>query len=334
MGLTKQDWSWWSEAKLDILRDYLEAFALASQRASERIYLDLFAGSFENKRRDGEGYFPGSPKIALDVKPAFTRLAFFEKRDKAKALISSIQDTEPNEDVCWKVFSGDCNVTIDKGLNYVAKRWAPAFAFLDPCGLQLKWATLEKLAKWKRNSKTKMELLILFPDPALPRVIGAGYTKKLNDLYGTKGWISIDQLRCNGSLDASSMRIELVNLYRWRLETILEYKKTHAIGIVDNNKSIYTLIFATDHPAGDRIMEHVYKTHSEKIIPMMQAKANITRQINKGQYTLESMSSTDLEPPYSTIKYEHFKPWPPPHIEGEVCIDEVTAISPSLPFSP
>lgn len=333
MGLPKQDWSWWSEAKLDILRDYLEAFALASQSVSERIYLDLFAGSFENKRRDGEGYFPGSPQIALDVKPAFTRLAFFEKRDKAEKLRSSIQDTEPNKDVCWKVFSGDCNDTIDKGLNYIANRWAPAFAFLDPCGLQLKWATLEKLAKWKRNSKTKMELLILFPDPALPRVIGAGYTKKLNDLYGTKGWISIDKLRRNGSLDASSTRIELVNLYRWRLETILGYKKTHAIGIVDNNKSIYTLIFATDHPAGDRIMEHVYKTHYEKIIPMMQAKANIMRQANKGQDTLEGMDNSDKHP-YFTVKYEHFDPWPPPHIEGEVCIDEVTAISPSLPFSP
>lgn len=212
MGLPKQDWSWWSEAKLDILREYLKAFALASQRASERIYLDLFAGSFENKRRDGEGYFPGSPQIALDVKPAFTRLAFFEKRNKAEALISSIQDAEPKEDVCWDVFSGDCNVTIDKGLNYVAKRWAPAFAFLDPCGLQLKWATLEKLAKWKRNSKTKMELFILFNVSALPRVIGAGNAKKLNELYGTKQWILIDRLQRNRPLGASSLRKELVNL--------------------------------------------------------------------------------------------------------------------------
>lgn len=66
---------------------------------------------------------------------------------------------------------------------------------------------------------------------------------------------------------------------------------------------------------------------------MMQAEANIARKTNKDQYTLEGMSITELEPPHSTIRYEHFKPWPPPQIEGKVCIDEVTEISPSLPFA-
>lgn len=318
---------------MDILREYLMVFALASKGAPERIYLDLFAGSFENKRRDREEYFAGSPKIALNVEPAFTHVILFEKRDKANALISSIQDTEPHKTRSWKVVSGDCNVTIDKGLAYLRNRRAPTIAFLDPDGLQVNWTTLEKLAKWKRNSKTKMELFILFNVSALPRVIGAGHIKKLKNFYGTEEWVSIYRVYHKCSLDANILREKLVDLYRWQLEEKLEYKTTHVIGIGDNNIPKYALIFATDHSVGDRVMNYIYKTYSERIIPMMQAEANIARKTNKDQYTLEGMSFTELEPPRSTIRYEHLDPRPPPQVEGEVCFDWITEMSPSLPFA-
>lgn len=334
----QRDWSWWSEAKLGILRDYLRAFAIASKRAQDRIYLDLFAGSYDNQKRDEEGRFPGSSQIAFNIEPAFTRLALFEQPDKARTLELSIQSDELHKDRCWEIFSGDCNDTIDEGLGFLKYRLAPTFAFLDPCGLQVNWTTLEKLARWKNKDKPKIELLILFPEPALPRVIGAEVKKiennfeLVNKVYGSKVWGLIYQRRVEGSWNASRMRQELINLYRWRLESILQYKKTHAIGIGDNNIPLYTLIFATDHPAGDQIMEHIYKTYSGKIIPMMQAEANIIRQRNKGQDTLEGMDP-EVESLHPTITYVHFKPWTPPQVEGEVYFDWITEMSPSLPFA-
>lgn len=203
MSLSKQrDWSWWSEAKIGILRDYLRSFAIASKKARDRIYLDLFAGSYYNKRRDEEGYFPGSPQIAFNIDPAFTRVALFEKPDKAEALKSSIQTAGSHNVRDWKVLPGDCNNTIDMGLEYIKNRSAPTIAFLDPCGLQVKWATLEKLARWKYKDRTKIELLILFPEPALLRVIGAEVAKGksnidiVNNVYGTDDW--------NSNISASS----------------------------------------------------------------------------------------------------------------------------------
>lgn len=338
--MPERDWAWWSEAKLGILGQYLEAFATASKKASERVYLDLFAGSFENKRRDGEGCFPGSSQIAFNIEPAFTSLALFEKSDnKVKSLRSSIRATEYHKDRNWEVFSGDCNITIDEGLKLLGNRWAPSFAFLDPCGLQVNWATLEKLASWKGEGKKKIELLILFPEPALPRVIGAEIAKGknsvelVNKVYGTEDWVSIYQRRHNGSLNANCMRKELINLYRSRLETVLQYKKTRAIGIKDKNKPIYTLIFATDHTVGYRIMEHIYNSYSGIIIPKMQVEANIIRQRNKGQDTLEGMGIPEIETPQSTVEYEHFDLRDPPPVEGEVCFDAVREMSPAFPFA-
>jgi hypothetical protein len=49
-------WAWWSEAKLQVLTDYLQGFTRAVRgRSPQAICLDLFAGSFENDRRDGTG---------------------------------------------------------------------------------------------------------------------------------------------------------------------------------------------------------------------------------------------------------------------------------------
>ena len=42
-------WGFWTRGKLDILRDYLDAFTTATKnKASERLYLNLFAGDPEN----------------------------------------------------------------------------------------------------------------------------------------------------------------------------------------------------------------------------------------------------------------------------------------------
>ena len=333
----QRDWSWWSEAKIGILRDYLRAFAIASKRAQDRIYLDLFAGSYRNKKREEEGYFPGSPRIAFNIEPTFTRIALFEKPERAKDLRSSIQSSSHNVRH-WEVFPGDCNDTIDEGLEFLENRRAPTIAFLDPFGLQVNWRTLEKLASWKKG-KRKIELLILFPEPALSRVIYAEIAKGkssvdlINKVYGTEDWVAIYQRRRNGTLDASSMRKEMVNLYGSRLESVLQYKKARAIGIRDNNKPIYTLFFATDHPVGDDIMEYIYESYARNNFPMMQAKANIMRQINKGQDTLEGMGIPEIEPPPSSIRYEHFDTWSPPQIEGDLYLDGVTEMSPSLPFA-
>jgi hypothetical protein len=39
-----QSWGFWSQAKLEMLAQYLDRFATASKSKSERIYLDAFAG--------------------------------------------------------------------------------------------------------------------------------------------------------------------------------------------------------------------------------------------------------------------------------------------------
>ena len=50
--MTKRAWGYWTKGKLDILRRYLDAFTTATKlKASERIYIDAFAGIPGNRDR-------------------------------------------------------------------------------------------------------------------------------------------------------------------------------------------------------------------------------------------------------------------------------------------
>ena len=325
MNATRREgWDWWSEAKLQVLADYLQGFTRAVRgRSGEAIYLDLFAGSYDNRRRYGSGTFPGSAQIALGIEPPFTRLALFELAGPADRLRTSIGEALP-DDRRWRVFEGDCNETLTDALEWLEQvRWAPTFAFLDPRGLQVAWSTVQTLAEWRHDKKTKVEQWILMPEPALARVLGLRGVNgrrsadRLDRLFGTRDWLPIHQGRRDGSLSAEDMRAEFVNLYRWRLEEVLDYKTTHALQIVNTaGHPVYTLVFATDSLPGDAIMSHLYGSAATTTIPAMQARAQVARQHRRedesGLQRLPGFDEFVIETATATPgAYKHAPPWEP-----------------------
>lgn len=330
MNRRRKGWDWWSEAKLQVLSDYMNGFTRAVRgKSTEAICLDLFAGSFDNERRHGTGTFPGSSQIALTAEPGFTRLAFFELSAPAARLRADITAAHP-DDERWRVFEGDCNDTLPSALSWLDPvRWAPTFAFLDPRGLQVAWSTVEQLANWRRDKKTKVEQWILMPEPALARVLGLRgvngqrSAQRLDRLFGSRDWLPIHQGRRSGTLPPELMRAEFVNLYRWRLEKELGYRTTHALQIVNTaGHPVYTLVFATDSAPGDVIMGHLYGSAATSTIPSMQAKAQVARQHRKedesGLLRLPGMDDFEIETASAKPRsYEHVPPWQPAPIADE-----------------
>ena len=193
---------WWTEAKLGILGKYLSAFTVASQRADATVYLDLFAGRLWNQRPDTRANYVGSSGVAMQTRPEFTRLVFWELSARAENLRRDLGVRYPRDERAH-VVTGDCNETLDEGLQHIADlRWAPTFAFIDPKGLDVSWTTLEQLSRWRRERKgRKTELWMLLPEPALSRVLGLQGVRGqssadlLSNLYGSDDWIAIHQVR-------------------------------------------------------------------------------------------------------------------------------------------
>lgn len=328
--MAHRGWDWWSEVKLRLLADYLRSFTRAVRgRSREAIFLDLFAGTFTNDRRHGKGTFPGSTQTALETRPEFTRLAFFELPMTAAQLRRDISVARP-ADQRWRVFDGDCNETLPNALDWLSPvRWAPTFAFLDPRGLQVAWNTVETLSRWRRDKKTKVEQWILMPEPALARVLGLQGVSgrrsadRLDRVFGSRDWLPIHQGRRSGELSAEAMRAEFVNLYRWRLEQELGYRTTHALRIVNTvGVPVYTLVFATDSAPGDAIMTHLYESTATQTIPEMQARARVARMHRRedgaGRLRLPGMDEYEIEAARGAPgDYEHLPPWAPTPITDD-----------------
>ena len=124
-------------------------------------------------------------------------------------------------------------------------------------------------------------------------------------LFGTTQWRVIYDARVADRIAGREAMGEYVNLMRWRLEKELGYATTHPLGLRNTRgATLYHMIFATDHPAGERIMSDLYTkaAHDE---PAMRREA---RDRQKGQFALDL---GDVRGP-TTATYRYVPPWNPP----------------------
>ncbi|MGW5723412.1 three-Cys-motif partner protein TcmP [Amycolatopsis sp. NPDC003865] len=323
--MAPKPWGWWTQHKLQILGDYLQAFATASKKANERIYLDLFAGWPENSSRDTSEEILGSVHRALAADPPFTQVCLFELPSKAERLEAAVRQKYPHhKGLC--VYPGDCNETISAALGKLAPvRWAPTFAFVDQFAAEVHWSTLRQIAQFKRG-RTKAEMWILFGTSFLPRGLqvsqdhmDAKFGDRLTAMFGSEDWIPIIKARRDGTLDATAMRWELVNLMRWRLETVLGYRSTHPFTMKNTGgQELYHMIFVSDHEVGDRIMRHLYGKALDQHESMRQdalARRRVTKQNQldeaQGAAGLFDIPITDVKAPRAVNAKQVYVPEPP-----------------------
>jgi three-Cys-motif partner protein len=325
-SVAARSWDWWTEQKLDILGDYLSAFTRASSlKASTTVYLDLFAGQAQNVSR-GRSRHPirGSARRALDARPPFTILRFFELESKAKSLEAALKAEYLDRD--FKVVPGDCNIKIAEVLAELAEfSWAPTFAFLDQQSTEVQWTTLQQLARYKRAGKWKAELWLLCASDLLPRglrirneSVDPAVAGRMTRMFGTDIWIeALDAARQN-LLTGREFRAELTNLMRWRLEQDLEYQATKVFKVTNTSGiGIFDMIFATDHWAGEKIMNDLYSKAPSRQ-PALRRRAQLQRRQAReeqrgvhGMFDLDELVQQDPEDGLIRIRHEDLPVHPP-----------------------
>lgn len=316
-----RSWGYWTRGKLDILRDYLNAFTTASTRSPERIYIDLFAGGPDNRDRLTNEEIAGSARIALSIdSPPFTRLLLFELDRHARRLESALRSDFP--DRIFRVIPGDSNTTIHHALSELEQlNRAPTFTFIDPNGPDVHWSSLEALGRFKRPGSTKVEIWLLFAAGMFIRTLPVSGkvrdrdANKLTKMYGTQQWQAIYEARVANSLTPSDAREEYINLMRWRLEQDLGYKQTHSLEICnEGGSSIYHMIFATDHQAGINIMSNLYAKAAAEFPAMRRAVRRLRKDKERkelGEAQLFDDTSLQAAPQPGERFYEYEPPWKP-----------------------
>lgn len=250
----------WIECKHSIIREYWPSFLKATQKASRRAYVDLFAGPGCNVIRETSQKTPGSPVIALlttselvptlNLKyPQYPIADFFFNDINAKnvnKLKAVADECFPELDV--NCSSRDANIYAGEILKAINKD-TPTFFVLDPEGSELYWSTIETIAQ-----KHRAEILINLAIGGLKRLMGKNDTvsrDRVTRVFGTDQWVDI----ATGSSEDRISDRELLDLYQKRLEKLGFHAAVSENGfplerIATNTKNVplYYLIFAAKGP--------------------------------------------------------------------------------------
>lgn len=132
-------------------------------------------------------------------------------------------------------------------------------------------------------------------------------------LAQAENWRRIQLARDLDIISAEDYRDEMVNLQRWRLEQDLGYAMTARIPMrMPSGMPIYDMVFATDHPVGNKIMTDLYRKAAEREPLMRQeakAKAKDKRSRNAGRDTLFDLPASSI--PVDTLSWEPTDSWDP-----------------------
>ncbi|MDR2615379.1 MAG: three-Cys-motif partner protein TcmP [Oscillospiraceae bacterium] len=184
----------WTVEKLNILSDYLDFYldALKNQRFG-KVYIDAFAGSGKIETRDGTEHITGSIRLALQAKNKFDLYVFIEKNIEYATELQRIVDTEfTSLKPRISIYNADCNNKLIElcDISKYEKFWKEnrAVLFLDPYATEVKWTTLQAIAKTQ-----SIDLWYLFPFSAAQRMmpnegVVENWRNKLNDLFGDTDW--------------------------------------------------------------------------------------------------------------------------------------------------
>ena len=199
----------WTHQKLEALRRYLDAYlkVFKNQRDWVKLYyIDAFAGPGswnpnEKKRKESNPthidanestqYKEGSPIIALSIREqGFNKFIFIDKKEEhIDNLKKRVEKEHPEKIGSVEFMKRDANVAVRELCN----NWetnARAVVFLDPFGMEVKWQTIEAIAKTEA-----MDLWVLFPvGIAVNRMlkkdgdIPPQWKELLDGLFGTEDW--------------------------------------------------------------------------------------------------------------------------------------------------
>src|SRR5438876_7413855 len=130
---------YWSEIKLDIIREYAKAYStiLAAQRnpSFDHVYIDAFAGAGIHISKTTGEVIEGSPLIAVSTEPPFKEYHFI---DLDGTRVNNLQKMfGDRSDV--HIHHGDCNqIMLSHVLPRVRfKAYRRGLCLLDPYGLHL-----------------------------------------------------------------------------------------------------------------------------------------------------------------------------------------------------
>ena len=268
---------YWSEIKLDIIREYAAAYSkiLAAQSTPplHHIYIDAFAGAGLHLSKSSGEVIAGSPTNALLLTPPFREYHFIDLDERRVASLEQI--SRERSDV--KVYHGDCNTILVQEVFPKArfKEYKRALCILDPYGLDLEWRVIAEAARMG-----SVEIFLNFPVADINRNVlwrnregvSVEQAARLTRFWGDESWRDIayhpsSQATLWGDrADEKSTNDEVAEAFRQRLKTVAGFKHVpEPMAMRNSNHAIvYYLYFASHKPVAAGIVRDIFAKHRKQ----------------------------------------------------------------------
>lgn len=263
---------YWSEIKLDIIKEYAAAYSriMAAQAAPSfsHLYIDGFCGGGFHLSREKGDFVLGSPLNALKVDPPFKEY-FLIDLDGGK--ISELRDIV-GDDPRVHLFEGDCNrILVEEVFPRVRyDEFKRALCLLDPYKLDLDWKVIEMAGKSRA-----IEIFLNFPTMDMNRSVLWGYSEgvsrtnihRMNRFWGDSTWKSAayEPTLLEG-IETKRDYGQIVNAFRKRLKEKAGFRFVPRPLPMRNQKQsiVYYLFFASPNRVGEKIVEDVFKKYQDR----------------------------------------------------------------------
>jgi three-Cys-motif partner protein len=264
---------YWSEVKLDIIKDYAFAYStiLAAQKKPKlyHIYIDAFAGSGVHISRSTGGFVQGSPVNAILVCPPFKEYHLIDLDQKKVSLLKEIVAGHPGV----HVHEGDGNRILLKDIfpKVLYKDYRRGLCLLDPYGLDLKWEVVKTAGQMK-----SIDMFLNFPVADMnrnvlwrhPDGVDAVDIERMNVFWGDDSWRNI-AYTTQRSLFGFQEKVDnetVAEGFKERLLSVAGFKHVMKPLPMRNTKGVivYYLFFASQKPVAVDIVEDIFNKYRER----------------------------------------------------------------------
>lgn len=266
---------YWSEVKLDIIREYCTAYSaiLARQRGLTHVYVDAFSGAGKHERKHTKELVLGSPLNALQISPPFSRYVLIDlDAERVEHLRAQVEASELRERV--DLLEGDCNsLLLERVLPQLRHEdFRRGLVVLDPYGLHLDWKVIAAAGQAR-----SIEIFLNFPIMDMnrnalwrnPDAVGGDGVARMNQFWGDESWRQGAyrvQRGLFGDLPEKKDNDAVVATFRERLKKVAKFAfvpepmpMRNANGAV-----VYYLFFAGPNATGAKIVDDIFQKHANR----------------------------------------------------------------------
>jgi three-Cys-motif partner protein len=265
---------YWSEIKLDIIRDYAKAYStiLSAQTKPPfyHVYVDAFAGAGVHISKTTGEDVEGSPAIAVNTQPPFREYHFIDldgqKVDSLRNMFGQRPDVQ--------IYHGDCNqimlVDIMPRIRFTDFR--RGLCLLDPYALHLNWEVIRAAGE-----ERTIDLFLNFPIADMnrnvfwrnPDGVAEDDIARMDAFWGDNSWRNVvyeEVPTLFGPQGEKTDNETIAAAFRKRLQDVAGFRNVPEPIPMRNSTGavVYYLFFASWNNTAPKIITHIFNKYRNR----------------------------------------------------------------------